>query len=70
MKERIFHARLDLDASANIRRLQAYIRSISPGFKRPPKLLARANERANLRRVKLHGRQTDYVRSMGSRYLW
>lgn len=52
MKEREFHLRYDLDPGANIRRLQAYIRSISPGFKRPPKLLARANARANLRRVK------------------
>ena len=52
MKERIFHLRKELDAGTNIRRLQAYIRSISPGFKRPRKLLARANERANLRRVK------------------
>ena len=52
MKERVFHLRSELDAGANIRRLQAYIRSISPGFKRPPKLLARANERAILRRVK------------------
>lgn len=52
MKERDFKVRLDLDPAGNIRRLQAYIRSISPGYKRPPKLLARANERANLRRVK------------------
>ncbi len=52
MKERIFHARNDLDAGANIRRLHAYIRSISPGYKQPPKLLAKANERAILKRVK------------------
>lgn len=52
MKERVFHLRYDLDPGANIRRLQAYIRSISPGYKQVPKLLARANHRANLRRVK------------------
>jgi len=52
MKERVFHPRYDLDAGANIRRLHAYIRSISPGYKQPPKLLAKANERAILKRVK------------------
>lgn len=52
MKERVFHPRYDLDAGANIRRLHAYIRSISPGHKQPPKLLARANARAILKRVK------------------
>lgn len=52
MKDRNFHARLDLDPAANIRRLHAYIRSISPGYKAPPKLLARAKQRAILRRVK------------------
>ncbi len=52
MKERHFHARLDLEPAANIRRLHAYIRSISPGYKHPPKLLAKANQRAVLRRVK------------------
>ena len=52
MKERIFHLRKELDAGTNIRRLQAYIRSISPDHKAAPKLLARANQRAILRRVK------------------
>lgn len=52
MKERIFHARADLDPAGNLRRLRAYIRSISPGYKAPPKLLARANKRAILRRIK------------------
>lgn len=52
MKERIFHFRHELDAGTNIRRLHAYIRSISPGHKPVPKLLARANQRAILRRVK------------------
>ena len=52
MKERVFHLRYDLDPGANIRRLHAYVRSISPGHKPVPKLLARANQRAILRRVK------------------
>lgn len=52
MKERHFHARLDLDPAANIRRLHAYIRSINPAFKPVPKLKAKANKRALLRRVK------------------
>lgn len=52
MKERIFHLRYELDAGTNIRRLQAYIRSISPNHRPVPKLLARANERAALRRIK------------------
>jgi len=52
MKERNFHARFDLDPAANIRRLHAFIRSINPAFKPVPKLLARANQRAVLRRVK------------------
>lgn len=52
MKERNFHARIDLDPAANIRRLHAYIRSISPSYKQVPKLLAKANQRALLRRVK------------------
>lgn len=52
MKERNFRARLDLDPAGNLRRLHAYIRSIRPGYKAPPKLLAKANERAYLRRVK------------------
>lgn len=52
MKERDFKIRLDLDPAGNLRRLHAYIRSISPGYKAPPKLLARANQRATLRRVK------------------
>lgn len=52
MKGRVFHLRKELDASANLCRLHAYIRSIAPGHKPPPKLLARANERALLRRIK------------------
>lgn len=52
MKERAFHLRQELDAGANIRRLHAYIRSISPGYKQPPKLLAKANGRAIMKRVK------------------
>lgn len=52
MKERVFHLRRELDAGTNIRRLQAYIRSISPDHKPVPKLLAKANERALLRRIK------------------
>lgn len=52
MKSRVFHLRKDLDAGLNILRMQAYIRSISPGHKPVPKLLARANQRAALRRVK------------------
>jgi len=52
MKGRVFHMRNDLDPGANIRRLHAYIRSISPGYKQPPKLLAKANQRAILKRVK------------------
>lgn len=52
MKERVFHLRYDLDPGANIRRMQAYIRSINPAYKAPPKLLARANKRAILRRIK------------------
>lgn len=52
MKERVFHLRSELDAGANIRRLHAYIRSLSPGYKQPPKLLARAKARAILKRVK------------------
>ena len=52
MKERVFHMRHELDPGANIRRLHAYIRSISPAHKFPPKLLARANQRAILKRIK------------------
>lgn len=52
MKERVFGLRMDLDAGANIRRMHAYIRSINPAFKPVPKLLAKANQRALLRRVK------------------
>lgn len=52
MKERVFHLRRELDAGTNIRRLQAYIRTISPGHKPVPKLLAKANERALLKRIK------------------
>lgn len=52
MKKRDFRVRIDLDPAGNLRRLHAYIRSISPGYKAPPKLLAKANERAHLRRVK------------------
>ncbi|WP_191090325.1 hypothetical protein [Dechloromonas sp. CZR5] len=52
MKERIFHLRHDLDPAGNIRRLHAYVRSINPAFKPIPKLKARANRRALLRRVK------------------
>lgn len=52
MKERVFHLRKELDPGLNIRRLHAYIRSIDPGHKPAPKLLAKANERAILRRVK------------------
>ncbi len=52
MKERNFHLRLDLDPAANIRRLHAYLRSINPGYKPEPKLKARANHQAHLRRVK------------------
>lgn len=52
MKERDFKARLDLDPAGNIRRLHAYIRSINPAYKAVPKLKAKANQRALLRRVK------------------
>lgn len=52
MKERNFHLRLDLDPAANIRRLQAYIRSINSAYKPVPKLKAKANHRAQLRRIK------------------
>ena len=52
MKERLFHLRRDLDAASNTRRLNAYIRSTSPGFKPTPKLLEKSNFRAPLRRVK------------------
>ena len=52
MKERDFQIRLDLDPASNLRRLHAYIRRISPGYKAPPKLLAKANERKHLWRVK------------------
>lgn len=52
MKERVFNLRYDLDPAGNIRRLHAYIRSINPGYKAVPKLLAKANERKHLRRVK------------------
>lgn len=52
MKERNFSLRLDLDPAANIRRLHAYVRSINPSFKPVPKMQAKANRRALLRRVK------------------
>lgn len=52
MKEREFKLRLDLDPVGNLGRLHAYIRRISPGYKAPPKLLAKAKQRAVLRRVK------------------
>lgn len=52
MKEREFKARLDLDPAGNIRRMHAYIRSINPAFKPLPKLKAKANHRALLRRIK------------------
>lgn len=52
MKERIFNLRHDLDPAGNIRRLNAYIRSINPAFKPVPKLKAQANHRAQLRRIK------------------
>jgi len=52
MRERVFHLRHELDPGANLRRLHAYIRSINPAFKATPKLLAKANQRAVLRRVK------------------
>jgi len=52
MKERVFHTRLDLAPTGNIRRLHAYIRSINPAYKIVPKLKAKANQRALLRRVK------------------
>lgn len=52
MKERSFHARLDLDPAGNLRRLHAYMRSINPAFKPLPKLQAKANRRAMLRRIK------------------
>lgn len=52
MKERAFHPRYDLDAGANIRRLHAFIRSIAPAHRFTPKLLARANQRAILKRIK------------------
>lgn len=35
MKERVFHLRKDQDPGANIRRMYAYIRSITPSY-RPP----------------------------------
>lgn len=52
MKARDFKTRLDLDGGGNLRRLYAYVRSINPAFKPVPKMLAKANHRAHLRRIK------------------
>lgn len=52
MKERTFRLRLDQDASANARRLQAYIRTLQPGYQPLPKLKAWAALRASLKPVK------------------
>lgn len=52
MKNRDFHLRLDQSPAANLRRLHGYIRSIQADYKPMPRLLAKANLRAAMRRVK------------------
>lgn len=52
MKPRDFHLRLDQTPGANLQRFSAYIRSLQPNVKPVPKMKARANLRAMLRRVK------------------
>lgn len=52
MKPQNFNLRLDQTPEANLRRLHAYIRSIQPSTQPAPKMKARANLRALIRRVK------------------